>query len=275
LSHPVWWIAKQEFTLNRRNRWVVSFAVMFALLTILISMFGMVTSGYSGFQDFVRTSVSVVNLAGFVVPLFALLLGVFSFLSYREHLELMATQPLSRAKIILGKYLGLVMSVVGATLLGLGLPGVVFSLAVGTEGAIQYAAVVALALLLSVVFSGLAVLIAVSTERQQIALGVSIGVWLFFELFYGLIMLGTTLYFSRATLKVLLLAGLLGNPVDLTRVLSLLAVGGAEFFGAAGATLVKTTGSVAVAGGVGLIALLVWILVPLAVSIRLFSRQDL
>ena len=109
MSHPVWWIAKQEFTLNRRNRWVVSFAAMFALLTFLISIFGMVTSGYSGFQDFVRTSVSVVNLAGFVVPLFALLLGVFSFLSHREHLELIATQPLSRAKIILGKYLGLVL----------------------------------------------------------------------------------------------------------------------------------------------------------------------
>ncbi|TNF73215.1 MAG: ABC transporter permease, partial [Acidobacteria bacterium] len=164
MSRPVWWIAKQEFTLNRRNRWVVSFAAMFALLTLLISMFGMVTSGYSGFQDFVRTSVSVVNLAGFVVPLFALLLGVFSFLSHQEHLELMATQPLSRAKIILGKYLGLVLSVVGATLLGLGLPGVVFSLAVGTEGAMQYAAVVLLALLLSVVFSGLAILIAVSTQ---------------------------------------------------------------------------------------------------------------
>lgn len=275
MSYPVWWIARQEFTLSRRNRWVVSFAVIFALLTLLISIFGMVTSGYSGFQDFVRTSVSVVNLAGFVVPLFALLLGIFGFLSYREHLELMATQPVSRSKIILGKYLGLVLTVVGATLLGLGLPGVVFSLAVGTEGALQYAAVVLLTVLLSVVFSSLAVLIAVSTDRQQIALGIAVGVWLFFELFYGLLMLGTTLYFSRTTLKVLLLAGLVGNPVDLTRVLSLLAVGGAEFFGAAGATLIKTAGSVTLATGVGLVALLLWILVPLAIAMRLFSRQDL
>ncbi len=102
MSHPLWLIARQEFTLNRRNRWVVSFAVLFAALTLLVSCLGMVTSGYSGFQDFVRTSASVINLGGFVVPLFALLLGVFSFLSHREHLELMVTQPISRSKVLLG-----------------------------------------------------------------------------------------------------------------------------------------------------------------------------
>ncbi len=275
MSHPVWWIALQELTLNRRNRWVVSFAAIYGFLTLLVSIFGMVTSGYSGFQDFVRTSVSLINLTGFLVPLFALLLGVFSFLAHREHLELMVTQPISRANVLLGKYLGLVLTVAGAVVLGLGLPGVVISLVVGTEGALEYAAVVALSILLGVIFTGFAVLISLVTDRRQIAMGVSVGVWLLFELLYGLLMLGTTLYFSRATLEVLLLAGLLGNPVDLTRVLSLLAAGGAEFFGPAGATLVKTTGSAAVAGAIGLAALLVWIVAPVLASIRLFARQNL
>lgn len=274
MKHPVYWIAVQEFTLNRRNRWVVSFAILYCLLTFLLSIFGMVTSGYSGLQDFVRTSVSVVNLSGFVVPLFALLLGVFSFLAHREHLELMVTQPVSRAQVILGKYLGLLLTVLGAVLLGLGLPGVVFSLVVGVEGALGYALVVGLTLLLSMVFTGLAVLIALVSDRQQIALGVSIGVWLFFEVFYGLAMLGTTLYFTRTTLKILLIAGLIGNPIDLTRVLSLLVIGGPEFFGPAGATLVKLTGSAAVAGLIGVVALVLWIVVPLLLSIRVFSRQS-
>jgi Cu-processing system permease protein len=74
---------------------------------------------------------------------------------------------------------------------------------------------------------------------------------------------------------VLLLAGLLGNPVDLTRVLSLLVVGGPEFFGPAGATLVKLVGSTAAAGSIGIAGLILWILLPLLVSIRLFSRQSL
>ena len=62
-------IARQEFTLNRRNRWVHSFAGLFALL---IAYFGMVTSGYAGFQEFTRTAASITSLSGFVVPLFGL-----------------------------------------------------------------------------------------------------------------------------------------------------------------------------------------------------------
>jgi len=275
VSRPLWLIARQEFTLNRRNRWVMSFAVVFSGLTILVSLLGMVTSGYSGFQDFVRTSASIINLNGFLVPLFALLLGVFSFLSYREHLELIVTQPVSRAKVIFGKYLGLLLTVLGATLLGLGLPGIVFSLVIGFQGAVQYAIVVLLALLLAVVFTGLAVVIALLSRRQQIALGISVGVWIFFELVYGMIMLGTTLHFSQATLKVLLLVGLMANPVDLTRVLALLVVGGPHFFGPAGATLIKLTGSAPVASLIGLAALVLWIAIPLFVSIRVFSRQNL
>ncbi len=275
MKHPVWWIAWQEFTLNRRNRWVVSFAALYAVLTILVSIFGMVTSGYAGFQDFVRTAVSVVNLSGFVVPLFALLLGVFSFLAQREYLELMVTQPVSRGQIVLGKYLGLLLTVLGATILGLGIPGVVISLSVGMQGALEYGLVCLLALGLSVIFTGLAVLIAISCDRQQIAMGVSVGIWIFFEVIYGLIMLGTTLYFSRATLKVLLIAGLVGNPIDLTRVLSLLAVGGPEFFGPAGVTLIKLTGSPTLAGLFGVAALLIWIVVPVLLAMRIFRRQSL
>jgi Cu-processing system permease protein len=275
LSQPAWLIAKQEFTLNRRNRWVVSFAVLFAASTLLVSFLGMVTSGYSGFQDFVRTAVSIVNLGGILVPLFTLLLGAFSFMSHREHLELMVTQPLSRTKVLVGKYLGLVLTVVGATLLGFGLPGIIFSLVVGVEGALQYATVVLLGVVLAVVFAGFAVLISLLSHRQPIALGIAVGVWFFFEFLYGMVMLGTTLWFSHATLKVVLLAGLAGNPVDLTRVLSLLAVGGPHFFGPAGATLVKATGSAPLASLVGISAMLLWILVPLLASIRLFSRQNL
>ena len=113
-------IGWQEFVLNRRNRWVISFACVFALLTLLIAYFGMVTSGYSGFQDFTRTAASLTNLGGFLVPLFALLLGVFSFLANREYLEIMVTQPISRSRVLLGKYVGLVLTVLTASAVGFG-----------------------------------------------------------------------------------------------------------------------------------------------------------
>ena len=113
-----------------------------------------------------------------MVPLFALLLGVFSFVSQRDHLEMLVAQPIPRSWVLLGKYLGLLLTVFGATLIGFGLPGVVISLVVGAQGALQYAAVVLLSLVLVTVFIGLSVLIAILTDRQQIALGVSVAVWL-------------------------------------------------------------------------------------------------
>jgi Cu-processing system permease protein len=268
-------IGWQEFVLNRRNRWVVSFACLFAALTLMVAYFGMVTSGYSGFQDFARTAASLVNLGGFLVPLFALLLGVFSFLTNREYLEIIVTQPIPRSRVLLGKYVGLVLTVLTASAVGFGAPGVVIALVIGVEGAQRYLLVVAYSLLLAVVFSGLSVLIALVSRRRQIALGIAMAVWVFYELLYGVLMLATTLYLPPGVLKTTLLAGLLGNPVDIVRVLSLLQVGGPHLFGPAGATLVKLTGSAATASALGLLALAAWVVVPVLLAMRVFERQNL
>jgi Cu-processing system permease protein len=268
-------ICWQEFTLNRRNRWVVSFALLFAILTLLLAYFGMVTSGYSGFQDFTRTSASIVNLGGFLIPLFALLLGVFSFITNQGYFEILVTQPISRSKVLLGRYLGLLLTIFGASLLGFGLPGALIALVIGVAGAQSYLLVVVYSMMLAMVFTGLSVLISLVARRRQIALGIALGVWVFYELVYGMLMLGTTLYLSPAVLKTVLLAGLMGNPVDIARVLSLLQIGGPHLYGPAGATLVKLTGSAAMATLFGVLGLLVWVAAPILVSMKIFERQNL
>ena len=275
MSSPVLVIGWHEFLINRRNRWVVSFAVLFAGLTLAIAYFGMVTSGYAGFQDFTRTAASLVNLGGFLIPLFALVLGVFSFVTHPEYLELLVTQPVSRSRVLLGRYLGLSLTVLGAAALGFGLPGVMIAVAAGTEGAQRYLAVVGYLSLLALAFTGIALLVVLLARRRQIALGVALGVWIFFELAYGVVMLASTLYLPAKVLKTTLLVGLLGTPVDLARVLSLLQVGGPHLFGPAGATLVKLTGSAGMATALGLAGLLLWVVVPLFVASKLFKRQNL
>ncbi len=268
-------IANQEFTLHTRNRWVISFSALFAGLGLAVAYFGMITSGYSGFQDFVRTSASLINLGGFLLPLFALLLGVFSFLTHREYLELLATQPVSRRQILLGKYLGLLLSVLAAAALGFGLPGAVIAVSIGSEGAGTYVLVILFLGLLAAVFTGLSMLIALVSGRRPVALGIAIGVWVFFELVYGLLMLATTLYLPAKIVSNVLLAGLAGNPIDIVRVLCLLQVGGPALFGPAGATLIKITGSATVATAIGLAIVALWIVVPLVIAMWVFKRQDL
>jgi Cu-processing system permease protein len=275
LSSHIWWIAQQEFSLNRRNRWVLSFAILFSVLTLVISYFGMVTSGYAGFQDFVRTAASVTNLGGFLIPMFALLIGVFSFITNTEYLELLVTQPVPRSHVLLGRYLGLVLTVLAASLVGFGLPGIVFAISVGAGGAASYLVVIGYCFLLAIVFAGLSVLISLISKRRQVALGVALAVWVFYEVIYGVLILGTTVYLTPSVLKVVLTTGLLGNPIDTVRVLSLLQVGGPHLFGPAGATLLKLTGSVAGATAFGLVALALWAVLPLGISTWLFRRQDL
>lgn len=275
MSSPVVVIGWHEFLINQRNRWITSFAALFAGLTLAVAYFGMVTSGYAGFQDFTRTTASLVNIGGFLIPLFALVLGVFSFITHPEYLELLVTQPVSRSRVLLGRYLGLALTVLGAAGLGFGLPGAVIALAAGTDGALRYLAVVAYLSLLAVAFTGIALLVTLLSRRRQIALGIALAVWIFFELVYGVLMLASTLYLPARVLKTTLLVGLLGNPVDLARVLSLLQVGGPHLFGPAGATLVKLTGSASVATVLGLVGLLLWVVVPLIVALRVFKRQNL
>jgi len=275
VSSPALAVGWNEFLINRRNRWVVSFAVLFAVATLALSYFGMVTSGYAGFQDFTRTAASLVNVGGFLIPLFALVLGVFSFITHPEYLELLVTQPVSRGRILLGRYLGLSLTVLGAAALGFGLPGAMIAVTAGRDGAVRYLAVIGYLSLLALAFTGIALLITLLARRRQIALGVALGVWILDELIYGVAMLASTLYLPAKVLETTLLVGLLGNPVDLARVLSLLQVGGPHLFGPAGATLVKLTGSVGVATAAGLAGLILWVVAPLAVAVQLFKRQNL
>jgi Cu-processing system permease protein len=275
VNHPVLLVAKQEFVINRRNKWVAIFALAFTLLTFFVSYFGMVTSGYSGFQDFARTSTSLIKLSGFLIPLFSLLVGVFSFITQPDYLELMISQPLTRSQIIFGKFIGLSLTLLSATIIGFTVPGVIISLSIGTEGALGYLMTVIFLILQGLVFLGCAILIAQITNRQQLAIGIAVGVWIFFEVIYGLIILGTTIYFEAEILKYLLIFSLIGNPIDLTRVLSLIAIGCLEFFGPAGATLYKIAGSQILALAYGIIGLIFWLVLPLLISLKLFSKQDL
>jgi Cu-processing system permease protein len=275
VKHPVLLIAQQEFVINRRNKWITSFAILFAILTFLISYFGMATSGYAGFQDFARTSTSLIQLSGFLIPLFALLLGVFSFISYKEYLEILVCQPVSRFQVILGKYIGLIFTLIGASVLGYTIPGVVIALVIGTAGAVGYILTVIFSIVLGVIFLGFAVLISLLANRQQIALGISIGVWIFFEVIYGLLVFGTTIYFKPLILKFVLIFALFGNPVDIIRVVSLISVGGLEFFGPGGATLYKLAGSEIFAMIYGITGICVWLFLPLLMALKKFSKQDI
>lgn len=268
-------IARQDLKLNLRNKWILGVSILFAVLTLSIAYSGMVTAGYVGFQDFRRTGASIVSMVLYLVPILSLMMGTYAFVSSREYLDWIVTQPISRWKIIIGKYLGSLASLVVSTSVGFAIAGIIISVQIGAEGSLRFMLVVLLALLLGAVFLSLALLLSIILHRKQAAVGLSILLWFFFVIFYDLAMLGSTIYLSHGTLKLSLLVGLFFNPVDLIRVSSLLVVGGESIFGAAGVVAVKFLGSIGTLVGASLILIVVWIIAPLMLSIKIFNRQSI
>ncbi|MBM4159826.1 MAG: ABC transporter permease [Ignavibacteria bacterium] len=268
-------IARQELTVNIRNKWTIIFAIIFGLLVVSIAYVGMMVEGFSGMQSFTRTSASILNLVLYIVPLVALTMGTLSFTGDRGAAELLYSQPVSRTEVLLGKLIGVFLSLAISTLLGFVLSGGIIFLQTGSQGIVSYGLFVALTLGLSLTFLSLAALVSVASGRKSKAFGLSLFVWFFFVLFYDLLTLGGTLLFRGRPANTFLFVSLFGNPVDMVRVASLIILDDVTIFGASGAALLRflggsTLGVVLLVGG-----LTAWIILPLRISRRVLERQDI
>ncbi|MCP4580513.1 MAG: ABC transporter permease [candidate division Zixibacteria bacterium] len=268
-------IARQELKLNLRNKWILGVSLLFGILTLSIAYSGMITSGYIGFQDFRRTGASIISLVLYLVPILALMMGTYTFVSYKDYTNWIVTQPIARWKIIIGKYLGVLGTLIISTASGFSIAGIIISVQIGAEGSLRFLLIVLLSFLLGAVFLSLAFLLAIIVKRRQAAVGFSVLVWFFFVIFYDLLMMSSTTYLSSSTLKSSLFIGLLLNPVDMIRVTSLIIVGGESIFGAAGVVAVKMLGDMGALVGLSLIIITFWVAMPLTLAIKLFGKQDI
>ncbi len=268
-------IAREELTINIRNKWTLIYAGVFSLLVVGISYFGMMAEGFAGMQNFTRTSASILNLVLYIVPLVALVMGTLSFTGDKGSTELLFSQPVSRAEVLLGKLIGVFLSMTLSTLVGFILAGIIIVTGSGTDGIDRYAAFVGLSLLLSLVFLSLSVVTATVSRRKSKAFGLVLFLWFFFVLFYDLLAIGGTLLLQGKSANTFLFVSLLGNPVDMVRVASLISLDNVTIFGASGAALVRFLGGSLSSILLLLTALALWIAGSLLLSHRLIQRQDI
>lgn len=268
-------IARQELLVNIRNKWTVIFAGVFGLLIVGISYIGIMAEGFSGMQNFTRTSASMLNLVLYIVPLVALIMGTLSFTSDRGTTELLFSQPVFRSEVLLGKILGLFYSLSLSMLAGFLVAGGIILSVTGEEGMLQYGLFVLLSLLLALVFLVIAVVIATANKRKSRSFGIALFAWFFFVLFYDLIVLGISLFFKGQTANYILFLSLFGNPVDMVRVASLIILDNVSIFGAAGAALLRFLGGSGMSIALLVGSLFMWIGIPLLLSRRMLNRQDI
>lgn len=245
-----------------RGRAVPGYAVFFFAATMGLLQFG---GGPT------RTLPSLASVILLVVPLVTLVIGTVGFYDGREFTELLLSHPVSRARLFMAHYLGLVLPLGAAFAVGTGLPLVT----AGLDSATWAPALLTVAggLLLTGVFGALAILVATSVGTAARGLATALLVWLGLTVLYdGVVLMGAQA-FSAYPLERPLLAAMLLNPVDLARVMVLMALDAPALLGYTGAVFQDFFGTAAgalVAAG----SLALWIGVPVALAARRFRRMD-
>ena len=252
-----------------RNRWLWLFAVA---LTALASGLGWLalreTAGALGYS---RTVAGLINLILLLVPLMGLTLGAQSVAGERERrtLPYLLAQPLSRAELLLGKYLGLSLALGTALALGFGLAGLV--LAGAAVDALVFAALAGLAVLLGIVTLSLGLVISVVARRAAAALGMALFVWFALVLLADLGLMGTAIAMRLRADTIFLVA--LVNPLQVFKLAAVLLIRPSlEVLGPAGLYGVATFGSGLAPLLVGL--LVAWSTLPLGLAWLLFRRRE-
>jgi len=247
-----------------RSRWIAAYAVMLFLAAALLIRFG--GSGE-------RALLSLVNVVLALVPLVSVVFGTLYVYHAREFIELLLTQPIGRGGLYLGLFGGLALPLSAAFLVGVGAPIAVA--AVREPGIVRpLATLLGVGVLLTLVFTALALLVAVTIEDRAKGLGAALLIWLACTALYdGVILLVVTTFRDYPLeLPTLILTAL--NPIDLARVTLLLTFDVAALMGYTGAVFERAFG-----GGLGLTLaaalLLVSAVVPFAAGLYWFRRKDL
>lgn len=268
-------IAQQELRIALRNRWLAAYAIVFAGLTLAISYFGLSIVEYTGFQGFERTTASLLNLVLYLAPLVAMLMAVQSMSAEGGATDQLFAEPVTRGEIVLGKLLGLVGANMLALLFGFGLTGLMIARSVGLKGLASYAVLVGISLLVAVVFSALAMWLAVLAHRSMRAYALVLVAWFVLVLLFDMLVIGLSFLLPERLARQTAFIGLFLNPIDAARVATLLLGSGKETFGVAGALLTRSLGGPVQAAVLLCAALAVWSAVFTGLAVRRMNRQDL
>jgi Cu-processing system permease protein len=276
-ASPLLLVARQELLLAARSRWTQIFAAVFAVLALGVAASGYVLSGGHGFQDFARTSASLVQLVTLVVPLAALLMGVLDLAPERGSSELLYAQPVSRRTVLLGKLLGLFLALSAAQSIGFGAAGLVIFSQAGEAGGGGYALLAGGAVLLTAVFLALAALLASAAvgRRRVRALALAVVVWFVAVVLVDLAALGAASLLPSGTASRLLVVSVLANPVGAVRTGALLGIEGTAAFGSASLALLRFTRGAGGAAALVLASVALWIAVPAWLAARRLAKVDL
>jgi Cu-processing system permease protein len=268
-------IARLELTAATRLKWIRLLTAAFALLAAAAAYSAGAANEIAGAEGFSRTTMALVPVVLILVPLSALILGVSGQASEPGSEPFLFGQPVSRATVLVGRWLGESVALAGALVAGLGTGGAIVAFNSGTEGLLPFVAFIAASVVLATIFVSIAAAIAAATDKRVVALGVATFAWFFFVLLYDGAALSLAGWLSGRIGGRLLFGSVFGNPTDLIRVVTLSVAGTPNVLGAAGDAWVRFLGGATGAALAAAAALIAWTVGPLLVGVRLIGARDL
>jgi Cu-processing system permease protein len=261
-----------ELAAARRARTVTLFAAGFALASLAVAVIGLSAGGAVTVQGFARTSVSLLQLVVWVVPMMALLTGAVAGAECHE-LEFVVGLPLTRGHLLGARWAAWTLALGAALFVGLGAAGIAIALLAGAADGARYLALMLVAWLLLAATLALGLAIGVTARTRARAVGIAIVTWFVLVVGVDLVVIGALAILPPRDAGWGLSLVLLADPVDAARAFGLGLFRADAIAGPTGAALRR------VLGGWGawvlLAGLVAWTALPLALAGRWFARRDL
>lgn len=242
-----------------RNKVVIAYTLF--LLIVSMSLFQME-------ENSSKAVLSLLNIVLIVVPLVSMVFATIHWYNSYEFIELMLTQPVSRKKVLLSEFFGMSSSLVTAFLIGVGVPVIIYHF--DNTGI----ALLIVGSLLTLVFTSIAFFASIKSKDKARGIGVALLLWFYFALIFDGLLLLILFGFSDYPLEKLTMALASFNPIDLGRIYLMLQMDVSALMGYTGASFKEFFGS-----QLGLIytlcVMIIWIVTPLLLSLRSFSKKDL
>ena len=255
----------------RKNKWLVGYALVLGVLGLVIATVGSSASEGLSLDMFGRTTATLINLCLFIAPLVAVTLGSGSIAGEKDTgtLEHLLAQPFERSEILFGKFIGILIALTAATLVGFAPAAIVISVSGAVGELLHFLVFPMLATIVASAMLSIGFVISVRSASRASAQTMAILLWFGFVLAYDLLLLGSlaVVRLPASALGFLLVL----NPIDAGRVLATLALDPELYvLGPAGAYLVDSFGSIG-AAALLVTALIAWSVVPLFIAARLFE----
>lgn len=269
-------IAGREVLAGIRNRWMLAASLLLGVLALTLAFVGSTPAGPVAASRLAITVVSLSSLSVFLVPLIGLLVSYDTLVGEVERgtMPLLMTYPVTRWRIVLGKFAGQVAILAIATVIGFGVAALITGLGEGgdAEAWRAFGVMVGGSILLGAAFIALGTLFSAVVAERGTAAGASAAAWLVFVVLFDMALLAILVadegqVVSGDLFRVLLLL----NPTDVYRMLTL---AGSETVGALSG-MAGVSAEAAFGHALLVPVMVLWIAVPLALAGLLFGRKEL